>query len=67
MIEIVKIQILKTFGADKVSCYTTFPPTFYPWNENMILSFDCVSDTAEEYVAKNFPNIWVEVIDVRQL
>lgn len=64
-----KITILLTEGPDKVILHTDFPcPYVYealPSQQPMIASFDCSGDTAQQYVEKNFPNIPVEVINIR--
>lgn len=64
-----KIKILLTNGADKVMLYTNKPcpfvKEFLPSQPNLELTFECTYDTAKEYVKNNFPNIAVEVFNVR--
>jgi hypothetical protein len=67
--QIKQITILLTFATDKVMLKTDLPcpyvPEFMPSQESLIMGFDCTYDTAKAYVAKHFPDIPVEVINLR--
>lgn len=66
-INVTGITILKnTNYPDRVILYTDLPNTFHKYaGQPLLIGFDCEGDS-REYVAKNFPNVHVNCIDMRK-
>ena len=60
-----KIVLLKR-GCDTAFLVTDLPPSIWPYNENVRLKFELASDLSEKYLAENFPDVPVEIIDIRR-
>lgn len=52
--------------SDHVSLRTDLPAATWPFTSTLDVSFACAAGMAEEYVAKHWPGIPVEVVDMRE-
>lgn len=64
-VKIENITILLTKGTDKVLLFTNLSSPILCETGNLVLQFDTTYNTAEKYVANNFPNIPVTIINGR--
>lgn len=64
-IKIENITILLSRGTDKVLMYTNIPSPILCETGNLVLQFDTTYNTAQKYVANNFPDIPVTIINGR--
>ena len=64
-LNVAKITIIKGNSTDYVYLVTDLPPADRPFEGNADILLHCAYDTAEEYCKKNFPDVSVEVFNMR--
>ena len=63
---IIKAQIVRDGGPDNVSLTTDLPEATWPFEDKLCLNFVVRAGDAEKYLGEHFPDVPIEVIDVRK-
>ena len=61
-IEITRITVIRTIGADKVAFNTTLPNGVWPYDGKATVYLDLARGSAEKYLADNFSGIEFEIV-----